>query len=503
MGTLVAVMLMLVKVLSSPTGGLAGMIKYAAAPLLLLCFVSPRTGLVIISFMGFYGDYYKKLAVYYGTASLSTVIEVLAVSVLLVVATMMGALMQVLFKGLKPDRTSVVIGVVTVLLTGLLMASGGEEGIAGRIQYAVNSGLYLGLAAVICLFCVSREDALGLCRLHYWLGIPWALWAAYQYWHGFTELEWSYAATELSPVLYSQMFLTPDAPRPYGFASNSSSYGVITFLFCFGIWHAFRYSKARAGFLVGTLIFALGLYVSMQRTIMLIPFLAGVTYFLFRTRGGTIFFYSSSVAAAIGLIVISEVALGNLEAGNASMVEGSGGWANRVVRLATFADRLKGWSRLKRASSYSWFGTRWNDASAGHKEFNDADYSHDTINKILINYGVVGLGAAAALVIFSLRFAHRTVLGIRDPLDRDAAVFVLSLLAVAGGLMTMGGNNLHAVPINLVVVTYVGLAAGAIRRNALARKEEASTVPLQPVEVLPPMPVAGMRHPMRPSSRWS
>jgi hypothetical protein len=506
-GILLMGMLMLVKVLSSPTGGLAGLIKYAAVPLVLMCFLSPRAGLVLISLMGFYGDFYKKLAVYYGTVSLDTVKEVLAVSVAMVGATMAGAALQMIFSRIKPDRTTVAISLGTILLTGFLFASGGGEPLAGRIQYAVNSGLYLGLAAVICLYFVDREDALKLCRLHYWLGVPWVLWAIRQYYFGFTELEWSYAATELSPVLYSQMFLTPDLPRPYGFASTSSAFGVITFLFCFGVWHAMRYPKARMGFFICTLIYGMGLYVSMQRTLLLVPFLVAGTYFLFRTRAGTIFFYTSCISAAIGMVIFAEVALSNLAAGS-SAIEGSGGWTNRVVRLTTFADRLKGWSRLTRASSYSWVGTRWGSAVGGGKEFGDESYSHDSINKILINFGVLGLGAVAAGIFMTARFAHRTVLGIRDAMDRDAAVFVLSLLAVAGALMLMGGNNLHTVPINLVVVTYVGLAAGTIRRNAHATEEEAESEAEEETAQAPIMhsmvlrPHSAERHPLRPSSHW-
>ncbi|RBP36365.1 hypothetical protein DES53_11776 [Roseimicrobium gellanilyticum] len=503
-GALVMGMLMLVKVLSNPTGGLAGLIKYAAVPLLLMCFLSPRVGLVLLSIMGFYGDFYKKLAVYYGTVSLDTVKEVLAVSVAMLGATLGGAALQMIYNRVKPDRTTVAISVATVLLTGFLFASGGGEAMANRIQYAVNSGLYLGLAAVICLYYVDREDALKLCRLHYWLGVPWVLWAIRQYYFDFTELEWTYAATELSPVLYSQMFQTPDVPRPYGFASTSSAFGVIMYLFCFGVWHAMRYARARMGFLLCTVIYGVGLYVSMQRTLLLVPFLVAGTYILFRTRAGTVFFYTSCVTMAIAAVMLSDVALKNLGAMN-SAIEGSGGWTNRVVRVATFADRLKGWTRLKRASSYSLIGTRWSSATGGGKEFDDESYSHDSINKILINFGVMGLAAVGAALFLTARFAHRTVLGIRDSMDRDAAVFVLALLAVAGALMLMGGNNLHTVPINLVVVTYLGLAAGTIRRNTLTQEAEESDEEEVPEPSVRPMvlrPYSAERHPLRPSTRW-
>ena len=502
-GTLLAGVLMLFKVMTSPTGGLAGLIKYAAVPMVLVCFLYPRSGLVLISFMSFYGDFYKKLAVYYGKVSLDTVIEVLAVSVAMVGATLAGAVVLLFLRGLKPDRTSVILCFLTIVLTGFIMASGGDEGIAGRVQYAVNSGLYLGLAAVICLFCIDREDALKLCRLHYWLAVPWAIWAWRQYEYGFTDMEWGYAATKLSPVLYEQMFMTPDTPRVYGFGSTAPAFGVIAFLFCFGIWHAYRYAHARIAFLFCTMILAVGLYVSQQRTMMLIPPLVAGSYFLLRTKGGTIFFYTSCVSSVVAMVAFAELALGNLESANAA-IEGQSGWANRVIRISTFADRLKGWSRLTRASSYSLFGTRWKNKSGSGKEFADEEYNHDSINKVLINYGIVGLGAAGIALVILVWQSHKTVLGIRDPMDRDAAVFVLSLMAVAGALTMMGGNNLHTPPINLVVVTYLGLAAGVIRRNREEAEERSPDTLVAPAAAQPVQPISApmQRHPLRPHSRW-
>ncbi|HSJ01663.1 MAG TPA: hypothetical protein VK956_04380, partial [Verrucomicrobium sp.] len=416
-GIVVSIFIML-QVIFNPTGGLAGILKYAAVPLIAICFLTPKTGLIILCWVSFYADYYKKLAVYYGTSSMMTVMEVLALSMAMVGAIIGGSVSQALIRGPVPDKTSRNLFLITMVITGLFLASGGD-GMSGKVQNAVNSGLYLGLAAVICYHLQDRESALKLCRLQFWLGVPWVIWAARQYFYGFTEMEWFYARKGFSPVLAGQM-LGMEIPRPYGFGGSSSAYGVITYLFMFGVWHAMRFEKKRPFYWAGALVFAGGLFVSMQRTILILPILTFGAYLLFRTPGGVKFFYASVVVALVSGILASDLLLGGLgEANEKIRVEGTG-WASKVVQVGTFADRLKGWTRLKKAKSYSLFGT----GSGEITSFDSDDYSHDVINRILIHYGLVGLGVTFGLLIWTARRVHGMVFKIRDPVDRDTLVFV-------------------------------------------------------------------------------
>lgn len=498
---LICSIFVILQIIFNPTGGLAGLLKYVAVPLVLISFLTPKTGLVLLCWVNFYADYYKKLAVYYGTSSMMTVMEVLALSMAMVGAILLGTTAQSLLRGPVPDRTSIIISIVSAVMTAMLFFSDSSGGMSGRVQYAINGGLYLGLSAVMCYLLPDKEAAMRLCRLQFWLGVPWVLWAMRQYIWGFTEMEWFYARKGFSPVLSGQMLGAGEEARPYGFAGSSSAFGVITYLFMFGVWHAIRYEKMRALFWLGSIIYFIGLVVSTQRTILILPFITFGAYLLFRTPAGTKFFYGATAVALLSGILASDFLLARLGDANDSMrIEGSG-WASKVVQVGTFADRLKGWTRLKKAKSYSLFG-KGNAIVA----FDSDDYSHDVINRILIDFGVVGLTISMGFLIWMAKTVHTFTFRIRNPEDRDVIVFVVAVVGVNGIGTLMSGNNTHTVPINLVLATLVGLAAVVYRRGQEAEAEEAALEPA--VAPLPKgLPLAGVsreeraRIRMRPNRR--
>lgn len=487
-------------IIFNPTGGLAGLLKYSAVPLILISFLSPKAGLVLLCFVNFYADYYKKLAVFYGTSSMMTVIEVLALSMAMVGAVIGGAVAQALIRGPIPDRISRNLFLITIVFTAALFASGGGDGMSGRVQYAVNGGLYLGLSAVMCYLLNDREAALKLMRLQFWLGVPWVLWALRQQIFGFTEMEWFYARKGFSPVLTGQMLGAVDgAPRPYGFAGSSSAFGVITYLFMFGVWHALRFTQMRLLYWLGAAVFLVGLFVSMQRTILLLPVVTWGAYMCFKSRGGIKFFYSSVVITLLIGVIMSDFLLARLGSFDARIRMEGDGWGASVVRVGTFADRLKGWTRLKRAKSYSFFGTAHHGGSTA-VTFDSDDYSHDVINRILINYGVVGLFVVLGGLAWVAKFVHGSTLRIRDPVDRDMVIFVLAVVGVNGIGTLMSGSNAHTVPINLVLATLIGLAAGAIRRDSETIERELVEIPAGS-ELLSEPPQKAPRFRMRPGRR--
>lgn len=497
-GLILSVFIML-HIIFNPTGGLAGLLKYSAIPLVLVCFLSPKIGLVLLCWINFYADYYKKLAVFYGTSSMMTVMEVLALSMAMVGAIIGGAVAQALLRGPMPDKITRNVFIISILLTGALFFSGGSEGISGRVQYAVNGGLYLGLSAVMCYMLNDREAALKIARLQFWLGVPWVLWALRQHLFGFTDMEWFYARKGFSPVLSGQMLGALGTPRPYGFAGSSSAFGVISFLFMFGAWHAMRIDKMRPLYWAGAVVYFVGLVISTQRTILILPFITFGAYLLFRSRGGVKFFYTSVAVVLFTGVMASDFLLSRLGDMNESIrVEGSG-WASKVVQVGTFADRLKGWTRLKKLSTYSLFGTK-HSGSGGAVSFDSDDFSHDEVNKILINFGVVGLLVFVGGAAWVAKTVHGATLRIRDPVDRDMVIFVLAVVGVNGIGTLMSGNNSHTVPINLVLFTLIGLAAGAMRRDAEAAEAVPEEVEPGPSGRWVPTPKQP-RFRMRPGSR--
>lgn len=466
------------------TGPLAIAAKWIGIAFVLISFARPKVGMVLLALFCFYGDFYKKMAVVYGTVSMETVIEVLAINMAILGAIIAGTINKMFLIGPRPHRAVIVVGLITLLLTGLLMLTNG--GLASRVQLAVNGGLYLGLAAVIGYLYSKKGESLRLSRLHFLLGIPWIVVACYQYAFGFSDADYFYAATYLSPVFSNHFFM--EHARVFGLAGSASAYGAITLLFTYGIWRIWQSDSHRLFWLMGSVVYFIGLVISTQRTILVQPFLVLIVWRLFRSRAATQLFYLFTVITALLCIGFSNVMLSKLDAIDANLrsLTGDSGWAAQVLRVGTFSDRLQGWTRLTRPESYSLFGTPSEQGEV--ISFADENYAHDMINVILINYGLLGLIAVMLVLWFMLKRSHATVFKIEDPNDRSTLAFILANLAVSMLLGLFGGGNLHTVPLNLLVATLAGHGVAILVRNGAVTRQPA----------VQPRPVPGR---LRPATR--
>ncbi|MBK8094097.1 MAG: hypothetical protein IPK32_19535 [Verrucomicrobiaceae bacterium] len=317
-----------VDIMTGYTGPLAASAKWIGVLMVLASFVKPMTGLYLLSFMSFYGDFYKKLAVVYGSASMEAVIEVLAVNMAIVGAIIAGTINQILTTGPKPSRPVVITALISFGVTGLMMLSSGP--LTGRVQMAVNGGLYLAIAAVIAhYYRTVPGSSLRLSRFHFILGIPWVLVAVYQYFFGFADMDYVYARTGLSPV-YSASFFQPE-PRVFGLAGSGSAYGAICFCFIYGVWAWKRLRTERMLYLVGSLLYFIGLVVSKQRTVLLLPFIVPVVYIMFLTPGRTKLLYIMLVVVVVTLIGSSNFLMSHLASANEGLASTTGEGAGLVT----------------------------------------------------------------------------------------------------------------------------------------------------------------------------
>jgi hypothetical protein len=225
-------------------------------------------------------------------------------------------------------------------------------------------------------------------------------------------------------------------------------------------------------FIVATVFFYIGLFVSEQRTTLFIPLMTLAASRVFRSPSGTRTVYLTGGITALLLISISPILLDGLESFDRGLKSlFGGGWASRVIQVSTFADRLIGWVRLTKSESYTLLGTGTNEVLTAE----DDDYSHDMINSVLRTGGVVGLVVFFGILFFCARTAHRAVWRCKDREDMHFLAFVLGISAVCIGLALMTGNNLHTNPWNLVLATLIGhgVAVG-VRHNRQAREQAAA-----------------------------
>ena len=490
-------------VMMGQTGPLAITAKWLGIGMVVVSFLRPKAGLFILGILCFYGDFYKKLAVVYGTATMETVIEVLAINMAVVGAIIAGTMNQIFLNGRRPHRIVIMVALLSLFVSCLLLLT--EGGFSSRVQLAVNGGVYLALAGVIGYQYPKPDQSLSLSRMHYLLGLPWVAVAVYQYFYGFWDMDYVYARTNLSPVFSIQFYM--ENARVFGLAGSASAYGAVTLLFTYGLWRIFQPGARVGWWMLGSLIYLMGLVVSTQRTSLIQPFIVLVVWQLFTHRTSTRLFYLVTVVSAVVLISLSSVILNNLESVDSTLrgITGDQGWAAQVLRISTFSDRLKGWSRLIKPESYSLFGTK--QASSVPLGFDDDDFSHDMVNSILINHGVVGLIACAVVLVLTVRKAHAMVFQVENTRDRSTMAFILACLSINLLLTLLGGSNIHTVPINLIFVTFAGHVVAILARPAASAAESTGRPRLGPVNRpfgvgwVPPMhPPAGgnpawRRHP--------
>lgn len=446
-------MILMVQIVQNQTGGISALVRFIGIGLAIWALVNPKAGLYIVTIEAFSLDFVKKLAVYYGSASTMTIMEVLIVGILAVVATITGfVLRSVAFRRSRMSWIEWAVLIVSALVCVALVAvMKPAQGMSKALQDSFNAGFYIALAAPMSLLLRNRAEIIKLLSLQFWLSVIWATWGTYQYFYGFTDIEWYYARTGLSIVASNFMLMFED-PRPFGFGSGAPHYGAIAPYLCYGIWHALRVRRRRLLFLLGSLIIFAGVVTSMQRTTFLIPFIILGFFFFFQTRVRAVILYLGMALAAVAGVLFSEWLLYHLEDINRAIaVEGR--WGEQVVLVSTFSDRLRGWMVLKDPASYSLFGL-------------DTDgLTHDIISRILLRFGIVALLLVFVSMILVAWQTHRIVFRIQDPADRDLATVMLAATVPVIVMSFAGGGNFTTVPINLQIWTFFGVIVAIIART--------------------------------------
>ncbi len=446
-GILLGTVWLLPRILENENGGISATVRAAGIFLALWALMRPTAGLYIISVEAFSVDFVKKVAVYYGSATTSTIIDVLVVTMLAIVATIAGTLIQgIALRRFKITTLHwVVLGASGLLSVAIFFASQGANGFSKAGEDAFDTAVPICLLIPMTIFLGDREQLQKLLKVQFWLAVIWAIWGIKQYYTGFLQLEWFYAETGLSAVASDHMLKFAE-PRPFGFASGAMNYGVIAPYTVYGIWLLWQQRRNRVMNAVGTLILAWGLVTSLQRTALLFPFIVLGCYYCFRSKGRTVLAYAGTIGLLLLGIASAEYLLDHLSDIN-SAIQLPGDWADKVLNVGTFSDRLNSWTLLKDPTIYSWFGIR------------EKIVNHDIFTRIIISYGVVGLVVVLATVVGTLTFMHYVVLRIADPEDQKTVTFLLAATSPNLILGFAEGGNFSSNPTNIQIWTFFGAAA--------------------------------------------
>ncbi len=462
-GGLVLGVIMAIFVVTNPSGGLAALVPMVTFVLSILSLLNPRAGLFGLVPLVIWVDEFKRLAVYFGGPSSTTVYQTLAMPFIVLAALNCGLLLHAMFGKIKLDRIFYVFYLLAFIL-GVAVFASTEGSIPARGQRAANLAGYISVVPIVYTYLRTLRDWQKFFSFQVVIALPAALWAIKQYYFGFDDIEWYYAKTGLS-LVHSNQMLNMINPRTFGLFGSASALGCAGIYCAYAWWRGFSAERKRLLWIICAVLLTWVLYCSTQRTALLYPLIAFMASFLFRTRIRVAATYVAAITLfVIGVMNATYLLNEGLEITNEAIAT-EGGWGSQVVVVSTFSDRLVGWERLSRSSSWTLFGTEANRKSGTLGYFSGSeDENHDLINKILISYGAAGLSIIAIFGSFIARYLHQSVFLANTRQARNEAAFVLALALPVIGMSFVAGDNFSTNPINLQIWTCL---AGVF----IARKE--------------------------------
>jgi hypothetical protein len=469
-------------IILSNTGGISTSIKYAGILFGIIALARPASTPWLLTLLFFTQDYFKKIATFYGITSQQVLYEVMGVSYGVCVAAALGSIITLSRRKQSPFPVLVMYTIgatITLILLGLGLQS------QSLIEAGYNAAAF-GLPSVIATlmyiyFSPDLKKVENLIKFQFFFSVIWALAALHQVYFGYSEIDFFYMRSGLSPTASMQFFSDLESgsdPRPFGLGSGSPSLNSIACFGFYGIWRTFSHSNLEGSqlsilkrliYLIGGLLICLAMFEGRLKTSTACLVLCWIFYCAYLNKWLTIAFYTSGVIAFVLLVLNSTYFLDNLESWDAIVAANLGG----NYSIQTFSDRLKSFEILKEAKHYSMFGT-------------DADYNvHDFLSFVLINSGVIGLLALLISGGIGAYYIHSWTWKLPNHL-KPFYVALLTMLIPFTVLIGLGGRgDLHVTPNNIRIWTLVGCIIVTIVRVRQARTAaQASTSP--PSEVLEP-----------------
>lgn len=443
-----------------------------------LAIIEPRTSFFIFLVTCGYVDLFKRLMVVSGRVSMDDLFYVLGLTPALFSFIIISVLVRGVIGGLPMTKHHVwlfVTGCGVVLFNAFLSYLDVDHTIGKVMQGTANGGLYGMLIFVIPMLFQTEDEVLRIYKFLLWAYAPVGIYGIIQQAWGFQDFEVAYLATGLS-IEIKQLFT--DRVRAFSTLNSPTALSIVCATLCV-VPFILRQTKNEKGTrrLLGlplaiffAVVFIGGLAASTARSGFLMSAILAVGIVAFRTRTGTVAFYSVALTAFAALLVSARYLLDTIEMATYVLVEKLGGFFREDnININTFSDRLFGFTNvLMNPEAYTWFGY---GASRG-TDPKDPLYNHDLLSNTLVRYGAVTLVLMLVCVTVFLVWTHRHILSIRDRRRRNAAAAMLSCAMATFAISVTCGNVLSIFPANIffwLAVAGTIIAAESDKRVAAAK----------------------------------
>jgi hypothetical protein len=494
---------MLFSILLTEGNQIGYLFKYLLIAGFLLGLLAPRPMLIVWLVSCGYLDFLKRLMVISGRIYRDDLFNVLGVSPMTLAGITCGAFLGGLFGGLKMRPVHLVLLAISgciILATAAMSIHNTGFSFGSLAPDVANAGLYSLLLFVIPMLFQTREEILRLLRLLTVAWIPVMFYGVYQLAYGYREFEIEYLHTGLSIEIHQLItqrirpFSTLSAPTALGTVGAGIS--ALALILAFkpeskNLWRPYTWGPA----ILFALIYLVGMTASTIRTVLMIPVIAMVAAFAFRTRGATRLFYGCIIAGFLVIVFNSAFVLNNLYSWNDMLAHSTVGkvLGADAMNIATYTERLVGFQNvLMNPDAYTLFGY---GASRG-EDVGDPLYNHDMISNALVRHGIVPLAIVTIFGCWVLVKLHSALLVLpQDDKKLAAGLLATSLAMFMGSILS--GNVLATFPNNVLLWLLLGAVALLVFDAEKKPVEETALEDASPHPACLPV----KRVPMRPSGR--
>ncbi len=420
----------------------------------------PRIGLALLVITSAYLDLIKRLLVCFGMSSMSDVTGVLAVAPMILLGIFLGScVLHPIFtkKMLVAGERRLLWAALLVIAAAAAIAFKDATWIGDFFGAVANQGAYVLLVPIV--FILYRregpEEIRRFLRFIAYVYIPVALYGVYQFWFGYNQFEIEYLRSGLTVTSINLYDLHP---RPFSTLNSPHSFSVLMWFMAVCTVHlglrktAHKQTPRWLPFLYLTSV-----VFSFVRGAMV---LTAANLFMarwFRTRRGTLIFYTVAVGAFALLVAFSQQIADNLEHLQ-KYLPGETEWQLVLFRLGTLSDRFFGYQGvLLNSNMYTLFGHGSGAYASLEIKAGEEGFNHDALSTILYRFGVVGVLITLSLVAFIMYRVHSVVWRTTDRSRKALGSTLVSMFTLIV-LSHVGGVSYNVFPINLFMWLFLGLA---------------------------------------------
>jgi len=462
LGLIVAVYVGVV-ITNTSTNSISVIMLHVSAICALIALINPGAGFFLLAVMAAYLDFIKRTLIFYE-------VNVFDVSIVLAGAplTLTGIYLGLAWIRISQRRflegSEWIIFFIACALAGLAMLAVASRAGLGALQSLANTVAYIPLMIAVAVYFTDPVKLYRYLNLLIAIFTPVAIYGIYQACFGLSNFEREYL---LSGLTIGVKHLDAAVFRPFSTLSSSHAYSnIMAIMFAIAYWKSVNFPYRHSSFCKSLFAIFLPLFffaatiTSLGRTAWFMMAFAVAATHMFKTGFRTVFLYASAIITFAAAVLFADETQNLVDIIDRSVPKDSE-LAQKAFNPRTFSTRIEGFRNiLTNPEFHTPFGNP-ELRKAARDRSSDAT-AHDAVSQALVQFGLVGTGLFAAIMIGGLSFAHIRILRVRDKLRRELSIVATCVIFSVFTAGLFSGSSVGVYPINFLFWFCCGILASQL-----------------------------------------